>query len=341
MDKPLSYIAASMVLFLSTSALCIEHLDHVRYPIVLDQSAAGPLAKIDLSLTNIAELQSARHYQVLDAAGHAMPSRILTVMQPVQTQQIALRAYHWPMQPPTTRAAAASLELQLNQDDAHAWVTWPDQHQRPHDAAQTDQSSDQMWLLALPDFERYQALSAQQVILTWPSAALSIQASLEGSQDLINWTQINNAALLDTGPSAGAHGQLKQSSIAVDQLYRYWRLSLSSPLTLSQAAITTQDAERPIMQSQQVVFQKTTHEGTSDRWRLSLPSPMAVQGLRFELPLNQVWSLTVSTPQLSPASTDQRLAVTGYPQPLALAKPTGWRACPQRYDLARQSRRGE
>ncbi len=299
MTKAFPLSSAGLILMLSTMAYGAEPPAHVRYPILPTQTAAAssPLSKVELSLATIAQLQSAQNYQVRDGAGQVMPARVVSALQPIHEQLIPLRAYHWPAQPPLTRAAAASLELQLNQDHAHAWVTWPDRLLEKTSALHADQSADQTWLLALPDMARYQGKLANRLTLTWPSSALSIQASLEGSQDLINWYAVGASSLLDTGQISSGGVQLKQSNIDVNQTYRYWRLALSAPLSLTQAAIALRDPVQPVMQKQAVIFQKSDSAGQSDRWLLSLPTAVAVSGIQFDLPLNQVWSLALSTRQ--------------------------------------------
>jgi len=250
---------------------------------------------VDLSLSTIALLhrrdasQDSANYQVLDATGHAMPTRIVAQIQPAHEQTIPLRVYHWPAQAPTTRSAAASLELQLNQDQAHAWVTWPDQSHHGESKSE-HQSEDQTWLLALPIPEPSAQLSARKIVLTWPSSAVSIEANVEGSADLINWSSAGTSVLLDTGQGNGDQTQLKQTRIDVNQSYRYWRVTLSAPLALSNAAIVLQDVERPVWQTQTVMFK----HGGSDGWTLALPQPIAISGLKFEIPMNQVWTLSLS-----------------------------------------------
>jgi len=270
---------------------------HASHPINLTPANSGSssaITRVDLPLTTIAllhhvdDVQQALNYQVLDASGHAMPTRIVTQYDAAQETLAPLRVYHWPEQPPTTRAAAANLELQLNQDQAHAWVTWPNaaSHTRP----KTD-GADQTWLLAMPIPEPDQTLSVTKLVLTWPSSALAIEANVEGSSDLINWTQAGHSALLDTGQGSAEHAQLKQSSIAVDQSYRYWRITLSAPLILSNATVVLRDAEKPKLQSQQVTFIK---DSSADIWTLSLPQPIAALGFKFAIPMNQVWSLSLA-----------------------------------------------
>ena len=278
---------------------------HASYPIVAASSGAvtgtSAITRVDLSLSTIALLRddegAVGNYQVLDAAGRAMPTRIEAQMQPAHEQAIPLRLYHWPAQAPTSRAAAANLELELNQDQAHAWVTWPDRSQRDGSKQEKPdrQNTDRTWLLALPIPEPSQELTARKIVLTWPSAALAIQANVEGSADLINWSSTGTSALLDTGQGNVDHAQLKQTHIDIDQSYRYWRITLSAPLALSSAAILLQDAEKPVWQTQVVTF---TQDGNLDNshnsWSLDLPQPIALSGLKFAIPMNQVWTLSLS-----------------------------------------------
>ncbi len=320
MTRSLSLLTVTMMCMLSGLALAADLHIHVSYPIVTTPTSSGTssaITKVNLSLSTIALLHSSDaardslNYQVLDAIGHAMPTRIVTQLEPAHEQIIPLRVYHWPAQAPTNRAAAANLELQLNQDQAHAWVTWPDHRQR-NGSTQAGKNADQTWLLALPIPEPSTQFTARKIVLTWPSTALSIQANVEGSSDLINWSSAGTSALLDTGQGTADHAQLKQTSISVDQSYRYWRITLSAPLALSNAAIVLQDPEKPVFQTQVVTFSK---DASHDSWSLSLPQPIAISGLKFNIPMNQVWTLSLSAmvgkrdPMISPEEVWRLLRV--------------------------------
>ncbi|WP_410211533.1 DUF3999 family protein [Aquirhabdus sp.] len=301
---------------------------HVRIPIQIvnaTPSSNSGIQKVDLPLNVIALLNrhsnhDDRNYQVLDANRHVMPIRIKTPMEPAQEEVVTLRAYHWPAQAPMTSNDAARLEFQLSDGQTQATVTLPSNSPSNAQLKQLEQAGhgkDQKWLLAMP-VQANQTIDktsdVRKITLLWPKSALSMDATLEGSDDLVSWSQVATASLLETAEPAADDRQLKQSSIQVSEQYRYWRLSLSAPLALTGANLTIVVPEKNVIQTQNVVFQPNNQQSSPQQtsaqigeWLLDIPIPVAASAVKFSIPENQVWSLSLSA--LLPVQKSDRHAV--------------------------------
>jgi len=289
------------------------------------------LQGVILSPASIAAIaQAPTRVQVQDATGQAMPMRLETPMQPAQRQTVSLALYRWPSAQPLSATEAASLQLQLDDGTRHATLTFG--HQTP---ALTAKGADRVWLLVAPALSDRSgsSLSQQQLRVDWPSQNLSVDAALEGSNNLIEWQSAGSGALLQTTDAGGR--QIRQQVLSPQGQYRYWRMTLSEPLGLQAATLIRDEPAQPKMQQHRVTFLPTSVAG---QWQLDLPHAWPLQGLEWRVPENQVWNFDLQQqhlPQGDLAASWQSVGVAHlYHWPVDAQHPTASPSAHMRLTLA-------
>jgi hypothetical protein len=214
------------------------------------------LQRLELPLVVLQASRSAGYADVrlFDAAGQPVP--LAWAQRPARAagaeRRVRVPVFAWPA------AAAAESRIQVQLDDHGAVVRIG--HTAAAPAATTPPA---VWLLDLSRLDR-QGERITRLALDWPPqpGGIATGVRVEGSDDTRTWTPVTHTSLLDLAqsgapalkqvewPAAGtAPGSLRQAPP------RYLRLTFDTPLPLSQAELTLNQAPaEPPLASQRVTF---------------------------------------------------------------------------------------
>jgi hypothetical protein len=251
---------------------------------IIEKKIQG-VQQLELNLANIAAyLEQPKQLSVVDANQQVMPMRIVQPQQKPEKTSFALQVYRWPAQAVFNNPAALSqLQLQLKQGEQQAVVTWPGQP----DFSLIQAGVDQTWLLATPNLP--DQLQAEALLLNWNSNDFSSQVQVEGSDKLVDWQFAGLSQILQTRDDTGH--QLMQQRVDIRQSYQFWRLRFDQPLALQQVQLQVSKPVEPLWQQQVFQFQKAAD--TPRQWQMQLPYPVAIQKMQFDVPVGQLWQVSV------------------------------------------------
>ncbi len=225
--------------------------------------------------------------RIIDRNDRVMPMQRETLTTSAPVKQVAVARYAWPSQTGHWREPdRALLRLQLERGDARAILTLPpDSTAAPPDpAAQTSA----VWLLKPPALEARDGPDDGHLRLEWASAqGTRVHAILEGSDDLSNWTPLDQRDLVQAqGVNPG--DWIEQKELAV-RPQRYWRLTLSQPLALTAVTWLQPAHPQPLWREHPVPVQAVG----SGEWHMDLGAPWPVQAVRVVVPPGHVWAVAL------------------------------------------------
>lgn len=246
------------------------------------------IQKVPLNLGLLAAVSlHQQQVDVRDANNQAMPYRLETVKQVTKQTDTALQVYQWPTrQNDENWQQLEQLKLQLKQGESETTLTWPSQLSTQKTAKQQAQT----WLLVSPDSEHN--VTARQLLLNWTSQPLSSRVQVEGSNDLSNWEFAGTGSILETRNAT--RQVVKQQQIDVQNAYRFWRVQFDQPLLLQGASLRSQYDEAGVWQLETFKLSPSSQAG---QWLLKTDYPLEVQRFQFDIPKNQLWSVSIDSLQ--------------------------------------------